>query len=69
MLQPFQFQKNEQKSLIDNETAYLSRKNISNYGLNNFHITAKISNDNYKFKNFKGYLERKFLKNRFFKNF
>ena len=48
--------------LIDNETAYLSRKNISNYGLNNFHITAKISNDNYKFKNFKGYLERKFLK-------
>ena len=48
--------------LIDNETAYLSRKNISSYGLNNFHITAKISNDNYKFKNFKGYLERKFLK-------
>ena len=48
--------------LIDNETAYLSRKNISSYGLNNFDITAKISNNDYKFKNFKGYLERKFLK-------
>ena len=52
--------------LIDNETAYLSRKNISNYGLNNFHITAKISNDNYKFKNFKVYLELKFLKKIYF---
>ena len=48
--------------LIDNETAYLSRKNISSYGLNNFDITAKISNNDYKFKNLKGYLERKFLK-------
>ena len=48
--------------LIDNETAYLSRKNISSYGLNNFDITAKISNNDYKFKNLKDYLERKFLK-------
>ena len=48
--------------LIDNETAFLSRKNISNYGLNNFNITAKISHDDYKFKDLKGYILRKFLK-------
>ena len=29
--------------LVDNETAYLSKKNISRYGLNNFKITSKIA--------------------------
>ena len=29
--------------LIDNETAYLSKKNISRYGLNNFKITSEIA--------------------------
>ena len=36
--------------LIDNETAYLSKKNISRYGLNNFKITS--NNDFLLFKKF-----------------
>ena len=47
---------------IDNETAFLSRKNISKYGLNNFNIIANIAEDNLKFKNYKGYIMRKLLK-------
>ena len=35
--------------LVDNETAYLSKKNISQYGLNNFKITSEIAPNNYKF--------------------
>ena len=46
---------------IDNETAFLLKKNISNYGLHNFNISAKIADDKFKFKNLKGYLFRKLL--------
>ena len=46
---------------IDNETAFLLKKNISNYGLHNFNISAKIADDEFKFKNLKGYLFRKLL--------
>ena len=46
---------------IDNETAFLLRKNISTYGLNNFKISASIAPDNLKFKNLKGYIKRKLL--------
>jgi len=48
--------------LVDNETAYLSRKNISKYGLNNFKITSEIAPNNYKFLSTKGYIKRKILK-------
>jgi len=46
---------------IDDETAFLLKKNISSYGLNYFKITAPIINNNLKFKHMKGYLKRKFL--------
>jgi len=46
---------------LDNETAFLSKKNISKYALDNFKITSHIVEDKYKFKNFSGYLKRKFL--------
>ena len=48
--------------LLDNESAYLSHKNISKYGLNNFSITSKIAPDNLKFLGTSGYFKRKFLK-------
>ena len=48
--------------LVDNETAYLSKKNISQYGLNNFKITSEIAPNNYKFLGIKGYIKRKILK-------
>ena len=48
--------------LIDNETAYLLKKNISKYGLNNFNITSEIAPNNYKFLGYSGYIKRKFLK-------
>ena len=48
--------------LVDNETAYLSKKNISQYGLNNFKITSEIAPNNYKFLGTKGYIKRKILK-------
>ena len=35
--------------LLDNETAYSSKKNISRYGLNNFQITSNIAPNNFKF--------------------
>ena len=47
--------------LLDDETAFLSKKNISKFGLNNFSISTVISNDNFKFKTSLGYLKRKFL--------
>ena len=53
--------------LLDNETAFLSKKNISKFGLDNFKITAPISEDNFKFKTLLGYLKRKFfIKSDFF---
>jgi len=48
--------------LIDNETAYLSKKNICRYGLNNFKITSEIAPNKYKFLGTGGYLRRKILK-------
>ena len=48
--------------LIDNETAYLSKKNICRYGLNNFKITSEIAPNKYKFLGTGGYLKRKILK-------
>lgn len=47
--------------LLDNETAFLSKKNISKFGLDNFKISTAISKDELKFKNVSGYLKRKFL--------
>jgi hypothetical protein len=48
--------------LIDNETAFLSRKNISRYGLNNFNINSSVANNKYKFLGNYGYIKRKILK-------
>ena len=47
---------------IDNESAFLSKKNISKYGLNNFNIKTEIAGKENKFTNFLGYFKRKFLK-------
>ena len=59
--------------LLDNETAYLSKKNISKYGLNNFQITSNIAPNNLKFLGVTGYIKKKLIKkfNNFFieKNF
>ena len=46
---------------IDDETAFLSKKNISTFGLNLFNITSPIAPDSLKFKNLPGYIKRKFL--------
>jgi len=46
---------------IDNETAFLSKKNISKFALNSFEITSEMAPDNLKFKNLSGYIKRKFL--------
>lgn len=46
---------------LDNETAFLSKKNISKFGLDNFEISTSISDDKFKFKTSLGYLKRKFL--------
>ena len=48
--------------LVDNETAYLLKKNISKYGLNNFRITSDIAPNSYKFLGTTGYIKRKILK-------
>mgnify|MGYP006092211091 CR=1 FL=1 len=48
--------------LLDNETAYLSKKNISKYGLNNFMITSSIAPNNLKFLGAYGYIKRKLFK-------
>ena len=46
---------------LDNETAFLSKKNISTFGLDNFEISASISDNKFKFNTLLGYLNRKFL--------
>lgn len=48
--------------LLDNESAFLSHKNISKYGLNNFNITSEVASNNLKFLGPTGYLKRKFFK-------
>jgi len=49
------------KLYIDDETAFLSRKNVSKFRLNFFNITSAIAPDTLKFKNLSGYIKRKFL--------
>ena len=46
---------------IDNETAFKLKKNISSYGLSEFHIKDSTAPDNFKFLNLYGYLRRKFF--------
>ena len=53
--------------LVDNETAFKSRKSISKYSLSNFNIKSDIASKNYKFLNIWGYLIRKL--NKFFDRF
>ena len=53
--------KMKRELFLDNETAFLSKKNISKFGLDNFKISASISDDKFKFKTWLGYLNRKFL--------
>ena len=48
--------------LIDNETSFKSKKNISHYGLNNFTISSKLAPNKNKFLGLKGYLIRKLFK-------
>ena len=59
----------DRKLYIDNETAFLSKKNISNYGLNHFKISAAVASDKLKFKNFYGYIKKKILVNTEFLRF
>ena len=46
---------------VDDETAFLSKKNVSTYGLRSFKITSPCAPDNLKFKTFLGYIKRKLL--------
>ena len=48
---------------VDNETAFLSKKNVSKFGLDSFEITSEVAPDNLKFKNLFGYIKRKSLIN------
>ena len=48
--------------LIDDETSFSSKKNISRYGLNNFKITSAIASSNYKFLGTTGYIKNAILK-------
>ena len=47
--------------IIDEETAFLLKKNVSNFGLNFFNISANYAPSNLKFKNLHGYIKRKFF--------
>ena len=49
------------KLYIDDETAFLSKKNISKFGLDLFNITSPVASDSLKFKNLYGYIKRRFL--------
>ncbi len=48
--------------LIDNETAFKSKKSISRFSLSIFNFKANIAANNFKFLNLTGYIKRKFLK-------
>ena len=48
--------------IIDNVSAFKSKKNISKYGLNNFRLTSDIATDSKKFLGMYGYIKRKVLK-------
>ena len=47
---------------IDDETAFLARKNISKYALNNFNLSTKTAVKKDKFIGIFGYIKRKILK-------
>ncbi len=47
---------------VDDLSAYLLKKNISNYGLNNFNISSSIADKNDKFIGNYGYIKRKIFK-------
>ena len=49
------------KLYIDDETAFLSKKNISKFGLNFFTLTSSIAPEEFKFKNISGYFKRKII--------
>ena len=51
------------KLYIDDETAFLSKKNISKFGLNFFTLTSSIAPEEFKFKNISGYFKRKIIRN------
>ena len=53
--------KMNRKLLIDDETAFLSKKNISKYNLDIFKLSNCIAPKDLKFKNFYGYFKRKIL--------
>ena len=53
--------KMDRELFIDNETAFLLKKNISKFALDNFHISTQISDNKFKFKNLLGYIRRKFF--------
>ena len=53
--------KMNRKLLIDDETSFLSKKNISIYSLDIFKLSNFIAPKELKFKNFYGYLKRKIL--------
>ena len=59
--------------LLDNETAFMEKKNISKYRLNDFEITGKIAPDDLKFLSTIGYMKKKILKKidkfKMYKNF
>ncbi len=55
-------QKLNRELYIDDETAFLSRKNISKYALNNFKLSAKKASKKNKFVGINGYIKRKILK-------
>ena len=46
---------------IDDETAFLSKKNVSKFGLNLFNISSPVASNALKFKNLYGYIKRRFL--------
>lgn len=50
------------KLIIDDETAFRARKNISKYALSNFDIASEIAPNSNKFKSNIGYLKRKSFK-------
>ena len=47
--------------VIDNETAFLAKKNVSKFGLNAFNISSGIAGNDLKFKKLAGYIKRKFF--------
>ena len=49
------------KLYIDDETAFLSKKNVSKYALNVFNISSHTAPNSLKYKGISGYLKRKFL--------